>query len=162
MVDTNDSWPNLFDKKASEILKTGDRVRVSGEVDDNLFTKKEIDATRVTHYGKNYSRTYWNQEDYAYNNDYITYDNRRYRDGEDITLTGTVGKTTDDQKFMLNYAGGSIQVDADDLCMEETNRLHTGDRVTVIGEIDDDWFEKREIEADHILRVSDYPPMAGR
>lgn len=42
MVDTNDDWPNLFDNNAGQILKTGDKVRVSGEVDDNLFTKKEM------------------------------------------------------------------------------------------------------------------------
>lgn len=63
---------------------------------------------------------------------------------------------------MLKYAGGTIQVDADDFHMEETNQLRTGDRITVVGEIDDDWFEKREIDADRIMRVSTYPPIAGR
>ena len=162
MVDTNDHWPNLFDKNASQILKTGDRIQVSGEVDDNFFAKKEIEATRITYQGENHSRTYWSEEDYNDNSDYLTYGDRHYREGEDITLTGTVGKTMDGQEFMLNYVGGSIKVDADDLRMEKTNRLRTGDRVIVMGEIDDDWFEKREIEADRIVRMNDYPPMAKR
>ena len=159
-VDTNDRWPNLFSQDASEILKTGDKVRVSGVVDDNLFTKKEIDATRIAHDGMQYYRVYWLDDD-ARDYDYVYWYDRN-RDGEDIVISGTISRVTDDQEFMLNYTGGTIQVDADDISEAKTDWLAVGDQITVFGEIDDDWFEKREIDAERIVRVSYYPPLVSR
>ncbi len=46
-VDTNDAWPNIFKKDANTATKqltVGDNVVVTGKIDDNFFSKREIDA----------------------------------------------------------------------------------------------------------------------
>jgi hypothetical protein len=46
-VDTNDAWPNIFKKDANNAAKqlmVGDHVVVMGKIDDNFFSKREIDA----------------------------------------------------------------------------------------------------------------------
>jgi uncharacterized protein YdeI (BOF family) len=51
-VDTNDAWPNLFKRDANvagKQLSVGDRVYVMGKIDNNFFTKREIDAYSLRH-----------------------------------------------------------------------------------------------------------------
>jgi uncharacterized protein YdeI (BOF family) len=51
-VDTNDAWPNLFKRDANTAarqLSVGDRVSVMGKIDNNFFTKREVDAYSLRH-----------------------------------------------------------------------------------------------------------------
>lgn len=159
MVDTNDKWPALFVRDANEVLNTGDRVQVQGEIDDNFFAKKEIDATRIVHGNSTSYRVY------SLNNNMVDPEAYTYvlgEEGESVAVTGNVMRVMDDQKFVLNYDSGTIQVDADDIAMSKTDRLTVGDRVTVYGQIDNDWFEKHEIDADRIVEINSYPELAMR
>lgn len=73
-----------------------------------------------------------------------------YDDETSLTLNGTVSQVNDDE-FILQTSNGSIKVDSDDVFDDENvYRLASGDRVVVYGEVDDHFFESRELEADAI------------
>lgn len=73
----------------------------------------------------------------AYNNDYIA-------------LTGTVVSTAED-RFELDYGSGTIPVEMDDYDeYPEGKHLFENDRVTVYGYVDDEFYEKRTIEAQSV------------
>jgi uncharacterized protein YdeI (BOF family) len=152
-VDTNDYWANLFRKDAVEVLKPGDTVTVTGVVDDNFFTKKEIDATRILHKGKDYSRVYRSAPEDGYW-PYYGWGDGMY--GDDVSVSGTVSKILSDDEFELKYGTGVLKVDVGALEVSETDRLRQGDRVTVYGDMDDNWFGKRELDADYLVRTHVY------
>jgi uncharacterized protein YdeI (BOF family) len=158
-VDTNDGWPNLFRTDAIEVLKPGDKITVTGLVDDNLFVKKEIDAISISHHGETYSRLYWH---IPYDNAYYGYwpyygwDDKMYDDK--VSISGTVSKILSDTAFEMKYGAGSLKVTTDDLNVHDADRLRVGDRVMVYGEMDDNWFGKRELDADHLVRTNVYGP----
>ena len=65
-----------------------------------------------------------------------------------INISGTVESVEVDEEFVLNYGPGTIEVEFDDGdVIPDEYRLVSGDKVTVVGRIDDDLFERREIEA---------------
>lgn len=155
-VDTNDSWPDLFRKDAPTLLKTGDRVTVTGKVDNNLFSTNEIEAYRLEVSGEQFSRVY-TDERYApgSKDDYAAYHNVTYgaglEDDQKVRLAGEVARILDDDAFLLRYGNGEIRVDIDDVEFSDANRLMVGDEVIVFGEVDKDWFSKKEVEADRVI-----------
>jgi uncharacterized protein YdeI (BOF family) len=67
-----------------------------------------------------------------------------------ISLSGTVG-TVRPHSFMLNYGDGTILVEMDDGDRDaDAYVLQQGDKVTVNGLIDDDFFEMKKIEASSV------------
>ena len=164
MVDTNDTWPDLFKKDASMFIKTGDRITVTGRVDANFFDKKEIEAYRLTVHNDNYYRTYTNN-DYApsYQPDtqyyYYPYDADNSLDDKTVSMTGQVSAVGGNDDFMLRYGDREIKVDTDKLNFTDASRLTVGDIVTVYGNLDKDWFNKTEVEATKIVRTRVYTPV---
>jgi len=70
------------------------------------------------------------------------------RDRDWISLTGDVVEASV-ERFVLDYGEGLITVEMDDWdWYDEADHILPGDRVTVYGRIDDDFYEKRTIEAD--------------
>lgn len=156
-VDTNDSWPDLFEASTGTgMLKTGDRVTVTGKVDNNLFSTNEIEAYRITVADSNFSRVYTNDA-YApsYAEDYAAYNNVAYgaglEDDQKVRLSGEVSRIIEDDEFMLTYSGGEIIVDVDDLDFTNAENLAVGDEVVVFGEVDKDWFQDKKVEADRVI-----------
>ncbi|ANK82593.1 MAG: hypothetical protein TEF_18665 [Rhizobiales bacterium NRL2] len=78
-------------------------------------------------------------------------------DEEWISLTGTVESVEDDD-FVLVYPGGGIAVEMDEHEVDAENWLRVGDRVTVSGEVDEDFYDRRSIEADsvYVPRLNEY------
>ncbi|GAB4196658.1 MAG: hypothetical protein Tsb002_30200 [Wenzhouxiangellaceae bacterium] len=71
-------------------------------------------------------------------------------DGDWVNLSGTITSVEDDE-FVLNYGEGSIDVEMGEWAFYDKTRHHLkGEKVTVYGQIDNDWFEKAEIEAKSI------------
>lgn len=73
-----------------------------------------------------------------------------YDDDTSLTLSGTVGQVNDDE-FTLRTRNGSIAVESDEVFDDENiYRLEPGDRIIVTGNVDDDFFESRKLEANAI------------
>lgn len=64
-----------------------------------------------------------------------------------VSLSGTVVSTTPDS-FRLDYSDGIMTIEMDDFDFyHEGRNLMVNDQVVVFGRVDDDFFEKRTIEA---------------
>lgn len=155
-VDTNDTWPNLFDtKSATRYLKKGDRVTVTGKVDDNWFTKKEIDAHSLYLDDKNQMVVYNRPGDRRIFADDTYPENRAYfSEGSRFSFTGTVTEVKNDDEFIINYGTGTIQVDLSKVDDVPDKWIQPGDRVSVFGKIDNGLFEKREVIAEGISKTN--------
>lgn len=155
-VEVDDTWEGvLATDNAASGLKTGDRVTVTGKVDNNMFSTNELEAYSMTVAGKDFSRVYSSDELMANTNDYDAYYNMPYGAGleedQKVRLSGEVSQIVDDKAFMLRYGQGEIRVDTDDLDFTNANALTIGDEVVVFGEVDKDWFQKKEVEADRVI-----------
>jgi uncharacterized protein YdeI (BOF family) len=160
MVDTNDTWPDLFADNTATLLKAGDRVSVTGRVDNNMFSSNEIEAYQLTVNGSTFDRVYTNQ-DYAPGNDddYMAYYNSYgagLEDDQDVRLSGKISRVIDTESFTLRYGNGEIKVKTDEVDFSNTPNLKVGDSVVVFGEVDDGWFQKKELEADRIMLSRSY------
>lgn len=154
-VDTNDTWPDLFQADTNTLLKTGDNVTVTGKVDNNLFTANEIEAYQLTVNGPSYNRVYTNNN-FGPDNDenYMAYYGSYgagLEDDQNVRLSGEVSRIIDDESFMLRYGNGEIKVEADDVEFRNAARLAVGDNIVVFGEVDKGWFSKKTLEADRIV-----------
>jgi uncharacterized protein YdeI (BOF family) len=68
-------------------------------------------------------------------------------DGAHVSISGTVASPSADE-FVLDYGSGTILVEMDDWdSYGDAHGLMDGDKVTVFGRIDDDFFEVAKIEA---------------
>lgn len=72
-------------------------------------------------------------------------------DGSWISIHGTVESVTPNT-FMLDYGDGTITVEMDDGDRDaDAYKLLSGDKVTVSGRIDDDFYERTKIEASSVF-----------
>lgn len=136
-------------------LSDGDRITVTGSVDDDLFEGKELEATAI--YIEKIGTTFIVDDDYAGDHGMVAGRNL----GEYVELTGTVTEVDgDDEEFRVRGDLGSFTVEVDELDNDPFDdddylQIRVGDTVRVVGEIDDDWLEGREIEANsvNVIRV---------
>lgn len=66
--------------------------------------------------------------------------------GEWLSVSGTV-KSVTGKMFILDYGNNTIPVEMDDYDWYSENPVVAGDKVTVTGRMDDDFFQSRRIEA---------------
>lgn len=132
-------------------LAAGDRITASGRVDDDLFEGKEI-AAEAIHVDK-LDTTFIIDEEYA-----DQYGMNMGRNLDDtVSVTGTVIKVADDE-FRIRAGIGEFTVEVDELASNPLDdegymKIGSGDSVLVVGEIDDDWLEGREIVASSVSVV---------
>lgn len=135
-------------------LKPGDNVTVSGNIDNDLFSGRELEADTV--YLHNYYTYYYTEGSTSYPYDFYDYGEAvSMEDGSYATLTGTIAGQQGDE-FTINTMGSTMKVDVSDMSdnpfdAEGYLRLKPGDRVRVYGEMDEDFFSGRELEADRIV-----------
>ncbi|NKI34751.1 hypothetical protein HFP89_06190 [Wenzhouxiangella sp. XN79A] len=135
-------------------LLPGDRVTVTGQVEDHFFQGRELEATAM-HIDK-IGTTFILDEDYA-----DKYGMVSGRMMDDYVQVSGVVKSVDDDEFRIHTrAGGDFTVEVDELADNPLDddgymKIRVGDSVNVFGEIDDDWIEGREIVASSVdvLRV---------
>ena len=152
-VDTNDSWPGLFKKDSTDLIKTGDHVTVSGRIDDNYFTGKELDAYALTSYSKGFTRNFRNDAIFPKDYNYAPHGEDSFlADKNTVRLVGRVSEITGNDKFMLAYGnGGTIKVNTNKLQVPGANYVAVGDQVIVYGDVNRDWTLKKEIDARQIV-----------
>lgn len=140
------------DADAYKLVK-GDKVTVNGKIDDDLFETRTIEAGSV------------------YVESLDTYFYASAADEEDtfVTVTAPVvisqtivqGKVTEvsGDKFVVDAGLRKVRVDVskmpnDPLDDEGYQKIKVGDRVSVIGKMDDDLFEGRELMAQSVVTLS--------
>lgn len=146
-----DDWD--ADADAYKVVE-GDRVTVTGKVDDDLFEKRSIEASSV------------------YVQDLNTYFYASAADEEDVIVTvstpivlsqtvlrGTVTEIPKDDEFVIDTGLRKITVETEEMAYnplddEGYQKIKKGDRVSVYGKMDYDFLEGRELVADHIVTLS--------
>ena len=156
-VDCDDALHELL-KKAGHRIKAGDKVTVTGKIDDHWFTKREILISSILHV----------------TDDYVVLFKRRgtgvgdavpaivgvvkpalFLEGE-VALTGIVSRVSYGGKFTLRYQDGTIEVDASHIRIPGSSQIVPGDIVTVYGKIDNSFFNNRAIDAETIEKIGVY------
>lgn len=136
-------------------LIAGDRVSVTGVVDDDFMEVASIEASSV--YVENAgTRFYASPVD---EEDHLVVVSSAVVVG-DAVIEGTVTAVYDEE-FLLNTGGSSIRVEVeempyDPLDDEGFQRIRTGDVVVVTGHVDVDLFEGGEFVAETVMKLSDY------
>jgi uncharacterized protein YdeI (BOF family) len=153
-----DDWDSYGEAHS---LMDGDKVRVFGRVDDDLFEVSSIEAGSV--YVENLNTffhasaadeelsempvTYWTVSVPVTTND--------------TTLTGTV-KTVDrdEGEFVIDMAGMDITVETDNLGYNPLDdkgyqQIAKGDRVSVTGKLDYEFIDGQVFYADYVTTVRD-------
>jgi uncharacterized protein YdeI (BOF family) len=137
-------------------VAVGDRVTVNGRVDDDLFDTTTIEASSV------------------YVDNLNTYFYASAADEEDpfvnvtsppvVSATVVQGIVTDvdDEEFTIDSGLREIRVETDEMYYDPLDdegfqQIDVGDRVSVTGHIDDDFFEGRELVATSITTLSARP-----
>lgn len=156
-------------------LSVGDDVVVSGKIDDDLFEGREIKADNL--YVKQRYTYYFVEDNYpSYNMPVVSMDNadensssnvdkadktgdRAYYDGNFVAMRGTVSDIDGTEFTLTNVDDKSIKIDVSRMTYNPFDKtgweIEDGDRVQVYGEVDDDLFDKREINATSIVTLSE-------
>ena len=136
------------------VLRKGDKVAVSGRVDDDLFERTTIEAGRVfvENLGTHFYSSAADEEDWY---DTINPPLEVSR----TELRGTVTAVGDD-RFTLRIGERDVTIEThempyDPLDDEGYQRIERGDYVSVGTRIDARFFEGQEIVADHITLLYD-------
>jgi hypothetical protein len=134
-------------------INDGNRVTVSGRIDDDFFETKSINASYV--YDQNYSSYFY--ADATYESNYFwNASNKPIVLGES-TLYGTVSSVDpDDRSFVLDTDKRKVTVTTNSMYYNPLDkvgyqRIEVGDRVTVGGQMKDGFFSDRKLEADSVI-----------
>lgn len=129
----------------AEKVKVGEKVTVTGIVDDGFFTGRKLQARTIyVHDRDSYYRP-MDIEDYAYQ----TWLDTPPPEGSAVSLTGIV-KKVENGGLLLNTGKTEIQVVMDKI---KAPKVNTGDRIRVSGVLNDDFFEARKMEATRIIVI---------
>jgi uncharacterized protein YdeI (BOF family) len=153
-----DDW-DLYDE--SRAIQKGEVVTVYGNIDQDLFEDRKIEASSVYAYNRN---TYYFANDVDEEDYYTTYyftptevnlDN--VKDGSWVSVRGAIEKING-REFILNSGHSAITIDTEGMSSnpfdeEGYQRLKEGDIVYISGDMDKGFFEEREIEADQIITL---------
>lgn len=140
------------DADAYQLLR-GDKVSVTGLIDDDFFETTSIDASSV--YVDNINTWFFadpTEEGVATITTPVVTDY--------TVLQGTVTKVNGEE-FTLNTGARQVTVEVDEMATDPLDKegfrqVTVGDRVSVTGQIDTDFFEGRVLEADSLVELSGY------
>lgn len=152
-----DDWDDYGEAYA---LMDGDRVTVFGRVDDDLFEVASIEAGSV--YVKSLNTFFHasaaDEESYVIPITYVALESKPL-DSSATTMNGTVKKVDRDEKeFVMDMAGVEITVETDGLGYDPLDNLgfqqiDKGDKVSVTGKLDYEFFDGQVLKADFVTTV---------
>ncbi len=156
-IDYDNALRDLFENIDRKI-KAGDKVTVTGRLDNNWFTKREILVSSILHIADNYILLY--KRPVAAAGDEVpaivgVAEPSLFLQGQ-VALTGIVSRVENKGSFILRYEEGAIQVNASSIKIPDSNRIATGDVVTVYGKINNSFFKNRAIAAETIEKIGVY------
>lgn len=173
-VDTNDDISRWFSEDAKELYNVGQRITVTGEVDDDFLVGREINASYVTLQGDATTMSFAGDQDrqatartgqtgQVAGTDTDTPDynlfNNSY-DNENLRLSGTVDRVMEDSnKVVMDYNGGQLEVDLSDIRSQTQGyRINEGDFITVYGDLKNpENQQSRTFEAKRVIRMDHAP-----
>lgn len=135
-------------------LVTGDKVTVTGKIDNDLFETRKIEGSTVYVDSIN---TYFYASAADEEDAFVTI--VAPVDGASTTLQGTVTDVRDEEFTII--AGTTIMtVEVEEMPYNPLDdkgyqKIEVGDRVSVSGKFDDDFIEGMELVADSVLTLSD-------
>jgi len=134
-------------------LVRGDEVTVNGMIDDDLFETTTIEASSV--YVENIN-TYFYASSIDEEDTFVTVTTPVVI--SEVVVQGRVTEISDDE-FVLDTGVRSLRVEVEELPSnpldkEGYQQIQVGDRVSVAGDIDHDFFEGRELVADSVVTLS--------
>lgn len=144
-----------WDGEETRYLTPGESVTVTGFVDDDLFEGREIEAYNIR---LNTSMVYYyttvNPEPVYYTQSM----DRLPEEGTFVSMTGEI-VNIDGSEITVENDSGKIKVDTAQLAYnpfdnDGMQKLEKGDRVYVSGDVNDNFYEKKEIQADSILELT--------
>lgn len=150
-----DDWKDGAVEDLRAYLTNGEKVVVSGEVDKDWFSANELEADNIFFQQKQ-SYFYIVDTNPAYY--YDTEGTQSPRDGSYVMTRGTV-KTLDGDDFIVSSNGMEYRIETSALAVNPVTAkdgltLKKGDRIYVNGEVDDNFFGKKEIEADTVIKIN--------
>jgi uncharacterized protein YdeI (BOF family) len=139
-------------------LVKGDRVVVSGRVDNDFLEKKKVEAGSV--YVKGLDTYFYASSDDEEGAPYLTTTYTYLSSLPDNTLVDVQGKITDvdGRKFTVNTGFRKVTVDTEGLSYNPLDKvgytkISKGDRVRVSGKVDNSFFTGKEVRADSLIRL---------
>ncbi len=149
-----DDW-DMFEE--IKLITIGDRVTVSGRLDNSLYEKKTIEALRVYSHNNN---SYYYASSIDDEGDIHTYDVHvtvALPESTVITVSGTVSKV-DGREFTLDTGKYNVIIDTDDMSYNPMDqygfqKVDKGDKLHITGYVDYGFFEKNEIKAKIIEKI---------
>ncbi len=138
-------------------LLEGDKVTVNGRIDDDLFETTSIEASSVyvESLGSYFYASAADEEDASYatvvTSPVVV---------STVTVRGEVTSIdTLEGEFTVDTGVKQVTVDTEELAYNPLDdkgfqQIEKGDRVSVSGEIDNDLFDTREVEADWVITLS--------
>jgi hypothetical protein len=141
-------------------LIEGDKVNVIGKVDDDFFEATTIEAMSV--YVQKLGTTFYAS---AVDEEDVVMTVTVPVDVSDTVVRGNVSSVGDDQ-FTVDMEGTELTVSTDDLGYDPLDeigyqRIEKGDRVSVSGDMEDQFFGGTRLEANAIVELSDAQPGDG-
>jgi uncharacterized protein YdeI (BOF family) len=138
------------------LLTQGDAVTVYGLIDDDFFEARTIEASSV--YVENLGTYFYasavDEEDRGFVTLYAPLD------PSTVVLQGSVTEI-DDEEFVIDVGSRQVTVEVEEMAYnplddEGYQRVDIGDVVSVTGEVDDDFFEGREVEAESVTTIHNF------
>ena len=132
-------------------LTIGEPVTVNGEIDDDMFDSREIEATSIY---RQSMQTYLYAD--TSNARFFPPMQERPADRSWVNLSGTV-KGVSGREFILDTGVREFRVDTDDMTTDPVAqaRIRPGSRVSVSGLVEgDDIFDRQEIDATNVVVLS--------
>ncbi len=135
-------------------LIEGDKVSVSGIIDDDLYETRTIEASSV--YVENIG-TYFYASAVDEEDTFVTITTP-------VVISGTIVQGTvtavNDEEFTIDSGDRRITVEVDEMAYDPLDdegyqQVEVGDKVSVSGRMDDDLFEGRVLEAGTIVTLSE-------
>lgn len=143
-------------------IDTGDRVTVDGRIDDGFYESRTIEASRV--FSSDRATTYYasaaDEEGDALA--HVAFqqpvDPQSYPEGTWMSVSGRV-EQINGRQFSLDVGPNAVKIDTQDMAYNPLDdvgyqEVDVGDSVTVVGEINEELFEKRELSAERLYTVS--------
>ena len=166
-------WP-WEGREIDNFFSAGQKVTVSGIVDKDWLSSNEIEANNI-YLDDHYVYYYWVDTSPAYS---VSIDHRakakdsksnnlpvsELEDGAFFSASGEI-TSIDGREFTLKSGTDKFTVDTMDLGYDPMDnlglqQLSVGDRVYVIGNIDDEFFSGKELSADTIVTLKDASDMS--